>query len=322
MEETADETVDEGTEEGIKKAVDKVENEVAEEAIEEKQNLTPSYLCILAAGICWGCIGLFNRLLMEAGMSPFSIVVVRNFGGLLVLTPLFLLLDRAVFHVKKEHLKYFFGTGIISILLFTFFYFSCQQVCSLAVAGILLYTAPSIVVIFSAILWKEPVTRKKLIALGLTLLGCACVTGVFSGSLSVSVKGVLFGLGAGFTYAMYSIFGRYALMHYSPYTVTYWTFVFGGIGAMLVFFRPSEIALMEKPSIALTGLGLVLISTVIPYLLYTKGLAKVESGKASIMASVEPVTAAMVGVLVFGESMSFLTVAGILCVLAGVYILR
>lgn len=290
--------------------------------VQEKQNLTPSYLCILAAGMCWGCIGLFNRLLMGAGVSPFSIVVLRNFGGLLVLTPLFLVIDRSVFHVKKEHLKYFFGTGIISILLFTFFYFSCQQICSLAVAAILLYTAPSIVVIFSAILWKEPVTHRKLVALGLTLVGCACVTGVFAGSLTVSVTGVLFGLGAGFAYAMYSIFGRYALMHYSPFTVTYWTFVFGGIGAMLVFFRPAELSLLTEPSNAITGLGLVLISTVVPYLLYTKGLAKVEAGKASIMASVEPVTAALVGVLIFGEPMSLLTAAGILCVLAGVYILR
>ena len=60
----------------------------------------------------------------------------------------------------------------------------------------------------------------------------------------------------------------------------------------------------------------------LPYILYTRGLSQVESGKASIMASLEPVVASMAGVMVFGEPLSLLTMAGILCVLAGVYILR
>lgn len=59
-----------------------------------------------------------------------------------------------------------------------------------------------------------------------------------------------------------------------------------------------------------------------PYLLYTRGLARVESGKAPIMASLEPVVAALAGTLVFGEPMSLVTGIGILLVLVGVYILR
>jgi drug/metabolite transporter (DMT)-like permease len=68
--------------------------------------------------------------------------------------------------------------------------------------------------------------------------------------------------------------------------------------------------------------GLVVCSTVLPYLFYTKGLAQVESGKASIMASLEPVVAAVVGIAVFHEPMSALTAIGIALVLSGVVILR
>ena len=68
--------------------------------------------------------------------------------------------------------------------------------------------------------------------------------------------------------------------------------------------------------------ALVVLSTVLPYIFYTKGLSQVEPGRASIMASLEPVVAALVGVGAFGEPMRLLTAAGILCVLAGVYILR
>lgn len=276
---------------------------------------------ILAAAALWGIIGVWNRRLMAGGLSPYSIVVVRNCGGLVLLLAVMALRDRSVFHVERQHLKYFFGTGVVSVVLFTVCYFSCQEICSLAVASILLYTAPAIVVVLSALLWREPVTKKKLLALGLTLVGCALVCGVFSGSLTVTGGGIALGLGAGFFYALYSIFGRYALAHYGPMTVTVWTFVFAG-AASLVLVRPAELAALAQPSMALTAVGLVVCSTVLPYILYTRGLARVEAGKASILASLEPVVASVAGVVLFGEPMSPLTAAGIVCVLAGVYILR
>lgn len=276
---------------------------------------------ILAAAALWGIIGVWNRRLMAGGLSPYSIVVVRNCGGLVLLTAVMALRDRSVFRVERQHLKYFFGTGVVSVVLFTVCYFSCQEICSLAVASILLYTAPAIVVVLSALLWREPVTKKKLLALGLTLVGCALVCGVFSGALTVTGGGIALGLGAGFFYALYSIFGRYALAHYGPMTVTVWTFVFAG-AASLVLVRPAELSALAQPSMALTAVGLVVCSTVLPYILYTRGLARVEAGKASILASLEPVVASVAGVVLFGEPMSPLTAAGIVCVLAGVYILR
>lgn len=282
-----------------------------------------AYVCILSGAALWGMIGLWNRRLMAGGFSPWSIVLVRNTGGLALLAAIFGIRDRSVFRIRKEHLKYFFGTGVVSVLLFTACYFSCQKICSLAVASILLYTAPSFVVILSAVLWREPITKKKLLALGLTLAGCACVCGVFTGALSVTPVGILLGLGAGFFYALYSIFGRYALRAgYNARTTTVWTFVFAGAGA-LFFIRPAELeAAAAEPSMWLIAIGLVAVSTVAPYLLYTSGLSRVESGKASIMASFEPVVASLIGVLVFQEPMSGLTAVGIVCVLAGVVILR
>ncbi|MDY3282830.1 DMT family transporter [Dysosmobacter sp.] len=290
--------------------------------MEETRKTAPgaAYAAILGAASLWGVVGLWNRHLMEAGVSATNIVALRNLGGMALLCLIFAVRDRGVFRVKPAHLKYFFGTGVVSVVMFTVCYFSCQQVCSLAVASILLYTAPAIVVVLSAVLWKEPITKKKLLALALTLVGCACVCGVFSGTLSVTGMGVLLGLGAGFFYALYSVFGRYALAHYSAMTVTVWTFLFAG-PASLVLLRPAELTAMG-PTHWLALAGLVVFSTVFSYLLYTWGLARVEAGRASIMASLEPVVAALVGAAVFGEPITALTAAGIVCVLAGVTILR
>ena len=278
---------------------------------------------ILLAAALWGIIGLWNRRLMAGGYAPMDIVVVRNFGGMALLAAIFAVKDRTVFRVRRAHLKYFFGTGVISVVLFTLCYFSCQERCSLAVASILLYTAPSFVVVLSALLWKEPVTKKKLLALALTLAGCALVCGITSGGWSVTPGGFLLGLGAGFFYALYSVFGRYALAHYDSMTVTVWTFLFAGPASLVLLPASKTLApALSKPELWASAAGLVVFSTVLPYLLYTKGLSRVEAGKASIMASLEPVVAALTGIAVFGEPMSAATAVGILCVLAGVVILR
>lgn len=288
----------------------------------QKKSARRACAAILAAAALWGVIGIWNRRLMVAGLSPTSIVTVRNCGGMVLLGLVLAVRDRSVFRVRREHLKYFFGTGVVSVVLFTACYFSCQKLCSLAVASVLLYTAPSFVVLLSALLWRERVTGRKLAALGLTLVGCALVCGLFSGQVTVTAAGVLLGLGAGFFYALYSIFGRYALAHYDSMTVTMWTFLFAG-PASLVLLRPSELAAaFSAPGTWLTAAGLVAVSTAAPYLLYTWGLARVESGRASILASLEPVVASLAGTLLFHEPLSAATLAGIACVLAGVSILR
>lgn len=287
----------------------------------EKTARGRAYGSILLAAALWGVIGFWNRRLLSGGFSPTGIVTVRNFGGMALLCAVFAVKDRGVFRVKKEHLKYFFGTGVVSVMLFTVCYFTCQKLCSLAVASILLYTAPSFVVVLSAVLWHEAVTGRKLLALILTLLGCALVCGVFSGEVTVTAVGLLLGLGAGFFYALYSIFGRYALAHYDSMTVTVWTFLFAGPASLVLLRRADVAAFAAQPDLLVTAACLVVFSTVLPYLFYTRGLAHVDSGRASIMASLEPVVASLVGAAAFGEPVTALTALGIGCVLAGVGIL-
>ena len=263
-----------------------------------------------------------NRPLLNAGIAPENLVVIRNLGGLAVLALFFLCTDRSVFKMKAKHLPIFIATGIISVVLFTLCYFNAQKLCSLSVSAILLYTAPAMVVLMSALVFKEKITGKKLLALALALLGCALVTGVFTGGLSLTTKGMLFGLGAAFFYALYSIFAPFGLRHYSPLAVVFWTFVFAALGALFVADWGNLVTVLSVPQNALLAAGLVLLSTVAPYILYTKGLANVESGKASIMASIEPVVGTLVGTLVFGEPISAGVFLGLACILACVYILR
>jgi drug/metabolite transporter (DMT)-like permease len=178
------------------------------------------------------------------------------------------------------------------------------------------------VVILSAILFKDQITHRKLAALFIAFLGCSFVTGIWSGNLSLSTWGLLLGLGSGFFYGLYSIFARFALSHYPPYTVTFYTFLFAGIGAIFIASPGETIHTLQTSRMILLALGLVMISTVLPYLFYTKGLSRIDSGKASILASIEPIVSAFVGILAFGEPMGMPVLLGLICILISIYILR
>ena len=276
---------------------------------------------VILGAACWGLIGVFNRLLGEVGVSVWNRVTIRNFLSLVLMTVVFALFKRGVFRIKLRHLPIFVGAGLFSVLGLAVTYFNCQMHCSLAVAGILLYLAPSFVVLMSALFWKAPITKRKVMALVVSFLGCVLVSGIMSGALTVSVTGLLLGIGAGFCYATYTIFAHYGLEHYDSLTMIYWTFFFAGLGS-LAFLNWGELAPALPHGTTWIGMaGLVVIATVLPYLFYTKGLEVVESGKASIIANVEPVVAALTGVVFFHEVLNVWTVLGIVCVLGGVVLL-
>lgn len=282
---------------------------------------TISYIFVVLGAVCWGYIGVFNRLLAEAGVGMQNRVFVRNFFSFVLLTLVFALFHREVFRIRPKHLPIFMGSGLLSILTLSWVYFNCQMECSLAVAAILLYLAPSMVVIMAAVFWKAPITRRKLLALFLALAGCALVSGVVGGALTASWRGLAYGVASAFCYATYSVFAHYALEEYESFTMIYWTFFFAGLGSLAFLDWDALVPALATAKGAGAAAGLVVVATVLPYLFYTKGLEQVESGKASIIANVEPVVAALNGVFLFHERLSVWVLLGVICVLGGVALL-
>ena len=280
---------------------------------------------VLAAGACWGCTGLFNRNLSALGFTSSGLVVLRNAGTAVLLGFTLLVTDRSAFRVKPRHLPYFLGSGIVSLMLFTLCYFRSQQLNSLGLAGILLYTAPAFVMLMSAPIFGDPITGKKLFALAAAFLGCVLASGIVGGALKLTGTGLLLGLGSGVFYASYSIFARMAMKHYRSMTVTFYTFVVAGLAslALPLFGVVHYGAAVWNGAAALNLAGLLVIGTVAPYILYTRGLERLgDGGKASILASIEPVVAAFAGALAFGEPLGFGTAGGLVCILISVFILR
>ena len=274
-------------------------------------------LFILAAGILWGCIGIFVRRLNAMGLYSMDIVFLRAVATALAMGAFLLIFNRKMFRIRLKDLWCFLGTGICSIVFFNFCYFKAITLTSLSVAAVLLYTAPAIVMVLSFFLFGEKFTKRKVLALVLTFVGCVLVTGVLTDAGNVTGLGVLTGLGAGLGYALYSIFSRYALERgYHSFTITFYTFLIAIVGAAFFADVPGVLCVAAKDAgTVLFALGFGIVCTVIPYLLYTAGLQHVENGKASIIASIEPVTATMLGIFLFAEKTTVTGIAGVVIVI-------
>jgi drug/metabolite transporter (DMT)-like permease len=282
-----------------------------------------SSVFIIIAAVLWGMIGLFINKLYQYGFEPLQVVSIRAICSAFMLVLYLLITNKGLLRIKLADVKYFIGTGIISFAFFNWCLFVAIKTTSLSVATILMYTAPAFVTIFSIILFKEKLNSKKLISLALTFLGCVLVTGFFQSSANrVSTIGILAGLGAGLGYALYSIFGKYALEKYDPMTIPAYTFVFAAIGLIPLTDFKEIITTLSNTTALYYAIALGLFSTVLPFIFYTKGLAKLESSKASLIATLEPVVASIIGFIVFKENITFSKVLGILLVITALIIIR
>ena len=106
-------------------------------------------IAVILAGCLWGVINIFVRRLSAAGLDPLQIALGRLAAAALLFSVFLLIRDPSSFRIELKDVWMFIGTGVVSVLFFTLCYCSCQRLCSLAVAAVLLYTSPAFVVIFS-----------------------------------------------------------------------------------------------------------------------------------------------------------------------------
>lgn len=283
---------------------------------------TRAYLYIIVAAVLWGLIGIFVKTLAAQGFSSMQIVALRSIASAICITPVLLHKGASALRIAARDAWLFIGTGILSLVFFNFCYFNCIQGSSLAIAALLLYTAPIFVMLMSVLLFGEGFSRKKGIALVGTFIGCACVTGALTGELRLTTAGLLYGLGSGFGYALYSIFGKLAVRKYSSLTITAYTFYFALLAAVpLAGFDTHALASINSTTVW-GSLGLGLVCAVFPYLLYTKGLERVEPGQASILATIEPFVAALVGICFFAEELTPSKLIGMLLIFGAIVMLN
>lgn len=282
-----------------------------------------SVVCITSAGILWGIIAIFISLLKDLGFNSLQCVAIRVFFSALCLVIYLSIFDRSKLKIEFKDIIYFLGTGILSIIFFNYCYFEAIEVIGgVAIPALLLYMAPIFVMIMSFFFFHEKLNKRKVLALFITIIGLCFITGAFSQEVTLSGKAILLGLGAGFGYALYSIFSKMIIDKYEAVTIITYTFVVAAIGSVPlsgIIYHVNELLNLQA---VIATIGLAIFCTVMPFLLYTTGLKKLEAGKASILATIEPIVSAIVGLIFFQEVFDLTKILGMICIISAILILN
>lgn len=268
---------------------------------------------IIGAACLWGSLGLFGRFAFDAGVSPHELASVRAGLAFVLALPLLLARPRAL-RVRPRDLPLLLAYGTISVGLFYWAYLVAVDRLPLAVAAALLYTAPAFVVAIAWLMRWEPVRTRMLVPLVMVLVGALLVTGAWRAMGSIEVTGILFGLISGLSYATFTVLGKRIRRRYDALTTILWAY---GIGAVVLGIGapPWEVMIRYEEArwvMVLMALGPTLLAAALFYI----GIHHIDASPASMLATIEPVVAALLGALWLGEAITGDAVAGIALILA------
>lgn len=289
-------------------------------------NQLRGYGLVLIAAALWATLGLFYRVLTERyGLTTGVIVAYRAGIAAAVLIVALAIVRPRLLRVRRRDWLYFALFGGVGVAAFFLLYIRATTTGPLAVAAVLLYTAPLWITLWSVLREGERLTRAKALALALAVGGCALVANIFDrANLAVNGLALLFGLLSGIAYAAYSLWSAEGTRRgYAIWTVVAYSL---GIGALVLFaLQPPAESLRPLrqpgawPYLLAVGLGPSLLAQSC----FTYGLRFVRTSNASILATIEPVIAALIGwlVVVPPEPLNGWQLLGGACVLAAVIVL-
>ena len=272
-------------------------------------------LLVGAAAALWATFGLFAKRLYAAGFTAAELASVRAFVAFVVVLPIAILV-RTPLRLPPRSTVFLVTFGVVGFAAFEVVYLAAIEAAPVTIAAALLYTAPAFVVLIARFTLGEAVRPSRLAALALVLLGVLLVTGaaraLAGGGVILSTRGLVLGLAAGLSYAVYTVLSKAAMKLTSPMPALVWSF--GAATLALMLFVPPFEPLARQPSSLPWLIAIGIVPTLIPYALFLRALQFMEAGAASMIASIEPIIATVLAVALLGERPHIEQGVGILCI--------
>ncbi|MFP4210962.1 MAG: DMT family transporter [Alkalispirochaeta sp.] len=274
-------------------------------------------LYILIAGSLWGALGPISKAAFAEGVSPPAVAFWRALFGWL-----FFVIHagaRRSLAIDRRDIPAVIAFALVSVSGFFGSYQIAIHFGGAARASVLLYTAPAWVAIMAVVILKERIRVRTVVSVVVAIVGVALISlsGTGEGRLEGAnpVIGIVFGLISGFTYALYYIAGRRLLERYPPLTLFSWILVIGAAGLL-----PFVSVRIPSVRAALVLLLIGFATTYCAYVTYSLGLMRLRSSQAAVIATFEPVVAAVLAYFFWDEYLGLGGYLGAVLVITGVVI--
>ena len=273
---------------------------------------------ISGAAAGFGTIGIFGEIALAMELPLATLLPIRFVVAALVVAGLALVRGWPFPPSLGDWLATL-GLGFLYTAMTLCFFLSLRFLTA-GIATIVLYTYPTFVVALSAVLLGEAVTARKLVALCLTTGGVALVAG--TGTVDNAPAGVGLALGAALLYAVYTTGSRALSPSLAPRTLMLGV-LFGASASMVGYgIVDGGLALPAGAAEAGVVLGIALVATVVPHLLFYEGVARLEASRVGLVSTVEPVVTVALGAALLGEPITLFVLGGGILVLGGVLLVH
>lgn len=269
------------------------------------------------ASLCFGLIGLFGKEAFRAGLGIGQLLTIRFGLAALVLGFFLFVLKRKDLLIPRKELLICAGLGILGYTVFASLYFVAVEGVSIALAALLLYTYPFWTALFNALL-GERLHKEQWVGLAGAAAGLIFL---LWGQIEVqSFWAISAGILSAITYSLFVIISGRTLREVSSYGSGFWIILFASLG-LAALHRP-DFSMAPSWSISTWGIliAIALIGTVIPLVLIQAGLQKLSSTETALLCMLEPVTAALAGMLWLSEALSPRQTLGAILVLGSLWL--
>jgi drug/metabolite transporter (DMT)-like permease len=276
-------------------------------------------LIVILATIFWSTSGIFISLILRNwDISVVSLAFWRDVTTFSALLIGIALMRPALLRVKRKDLPWLLAMGAISIGFFHVLWNTSVFLLGASDSTVIQCNAPIFVTLMAWIIFKEALTKRKMIAVTLSVVGTILISGILGmTAIQISKLGLLASLSSAIFYGCFSLFGKKLTGRYSPWTILLYIFGFASL-TLLPFqiLNPSPFP-YEFPAV-IYFIGLILIATISGFALYTTALGHLQASIASITATSEIVFAAVLAYFILGEKLDIWQIFGALLIIGGV----
>lgn len=285
-------------------------------------NIHRGFVYVVLAAVLWAAAGTAAKYLFLGGMSPAQLVQLRTTIGSFVLALWLAGRHPSSLRVASGDL-WKIGLLGVSIAATQFTYYFAISKIQVAAAILLQYQAPVFVALFALVFARERLTPVIGAALSGALIGCYLLVGAYKlDLLQMNRQGIAGGLASAVCFAWYSVSSSYAMRKYTPWAVVFFSFL--GAAVLWNILHPPLEAFSQPGSVWAWWwvFFISIFGTVFTFWFYTAGIGLIGPTRASITATLEPITAGLISYFTLNESLEALQIGGALMVIAAVVSLQ
>ncbi len=277
-------------------------------------------LFIVSGAMLWGATGpLMEWLLNHTPLTVSFMLTVRlSVAGILLLTYL-LLTGKNIFSIWQHKLwgRQLIIFGIAGMLGVQFAFVAAINESNAVLATLLQFLAPIFVVAYVSLSLKKWPPKYQVLGIIGTLIGLfLLLTNASFESLLISPKALLWGIAVGLTFAFYTLYPARLMKKWSVLLVVGWGMLVGGLTLGLVsrVWQSNQWVVLTDFKILMLVVALIFFGTV-AFILFLSSMKYITAVETSILSSIEPLTAMVISVIVFGTSLGFWQLIGVFIML-------